>query len=97
VPLKQVHLDEITVVVGSLGSITLTLILPPLLYNAVRKPKLLRRTGHWIMSSFWTIILVSGNFWTLINWFHPLVQSLFISGRWHSDCLEPAGLRQECR
>lgn len=53
------HLDEITVVVGALGSITLTLILPPLLHNTVRKPGRLRRVGHWAMSAFWTVILVS--------------------------------------
>ena len=51
----QVHLDEITVVVGALGSITLT----PLLHNTVRKPGNLRRLGHWAMSAFWTVILVS--------------------------------------
>jgi hypothetical protein len=57
--LRQVHLDEITVIVGALGSITLTLILPPLLHNTVRKPGRLRRVGHWAMSAFWTVILVS--------------------------------------
>jgi hypothetical protein len=55
----KVHLDEITVVVGSLGSITLTLILPPLLYNTVRKPGRPQRYGHWVMSAFWAVILVS--------------------------------------
>lgn len=81
----QVHLDEITVIVGALGSITLTLILPPLLHNAVRKPGRLRRVGHWAMSAVWTVILVSGRAAALIADKHD-------RGFRGNDSYRPAGI-----
>jgi hypothetical protein len=89
-----VHLDEITVIVGALGSITLTLILPPLLHNTVRMPGRLRRAGHWAMSTFWTVILVSHEHSSFILQYSVLhrMSDVELVGNWGSELPKwPAG------